>query len=349
MALGERKRMILKAVVDDYIKNAEPVGSKALSQNLGLKLSSATIRNEMSELENLGFLEQPHTSAGRVPSNLGYRFYVDELMNAHALSLREMEAINRSLRVKVRELDALMAEAGRLISSLTDYAAYTTVTHSAYNLRRVDLIPVDRETFVIVLLFSANIIKNTIAKKSPEISNEKLYAVAAILNGKLLSSKAREILETNPGEIAAACGVPESFVSMILAYIVEIADQLSHSQVFVGGTERILAQPEFSDVLKARKLLEYLGDRESLSRLPAPDRNQGMKILIGPENVNNELNESSVIVASYEIGDGMKGLVGVVGPTRMDYSKVSAKLGYFTERLSRLLQQEHEEENGSED
>ncbi len=338
MSLGERKKIILKAVVDGYIGSAEPVGSKSLTAQLGLRLSPATIRNEMSELESMGYLEQPHKSAGRVPSNLGYRMYVDELMNNHTLSAREMQAINNSLQVKARQLDKLIEEAGRLISGLTNYAAYATVSHkSGPRLKRIDIIPVDRDTFVLVLLFSTNILKNIIGKKFAQITDSKLYLVAALLNAKLVNCTSNELIHVSAEDVAQAAGVAESFVQWILDYIRDVMEELEESMVYVGGVEHMLEQPEFSNVMKAHKVLEFLSDRVSVAQLPSPDEDGPIKILIGPENVGNELHESSVVAASYEIGEGMKGIIGVVGPTRMDYSTVAAKLRYFTNRLNKLI------------
>lgn len=338
MTLGERKRVILKAVVDDYIRSAEPVGSKSLTSQLDLKVSSATIRNEMAELETLGYLEQPHTSAGRIPSNRGYRLYVDELMNQHKLTEKEMDSINKSLQLRIREFDMLISEAGRLISSLTNYAAFTTVSHvSEVVIRRIDLIPVDKESFVIILLFSTNLIKNTIAKKQPGVTDEKLYVIAAVLNAKLVNCNSYQMCHIAATEIASAIDVPESFVQMLLDYIKEVVTHMNDGRVFINGAEHMLEQPEYQNVMKAHKVLEYLSNRNSIAKMLKPEENMVIKIIIGPENVNNELYESSVVMASYEIEDGLRGLIGVVGPTRMDYSRVAANLGYFTRRLNKLL------------
>jgi heat-inducible transcriptional repressor len=346
LPLEDRKKVILKAVVDDYITSAEPVGSKSLASKINLKLSPATLRNEMAELENLGYLEQPHTSAGRIPSNLGYRMYVDELMNAHKLSSKEMETINNTLTRKIRELDFLIAEAGKLISSLTNYAAFATLSQtSGARIRRVDLLPVDRDTFVIVLVFSSNVVKNTVAKKQPEIADDQLHVVTAILNLRLFNRLASDITESLIHEIVTVSGVPESFAKLVVDFICDAASQLDQSRVYVNGATRVLDQPEFRDVIKAQKLLDYLSDSSSIARLPVPEQDTSMKILIGPENVNEELRESSVVVASYDIGDGMHGLIGVVGPTRMDYSKVAARLNYFTGRLNRFLNSENPDDD----
>lgn len=335
--IGDRKKIILKAVVDNYISNAEPVGSKVLSTKISLKLSPATLRNEMAELEDLGYLEQPHTSAGRVPSNLGYRLYVDELMNTHMIPRREKEVINMTLSKRLRELDSLIAEAARLVSSLTNYAVFSTISQSPdARILRVDLLPIDSETFVIVIVFSTKTVKNTVARKQPEISEEKLHVVTTVLNLRLFNRLASEITDSLVGEIAAECDVPESFARLIVDFICEAARETDQSRVYVNGTNRVLEQPEFKDVTKAQRLLDYLSDHNSIARFPAPGSENNLRILIGPENEHEELRESSVVVASYELDSGMHGLIGVVGPTRMDYSKVASRVDYFIGRLNSL-------------
>ncbi|MGI6578317.1 MAG: heat-inducible transcriptional repressor HrcA [Eubacteriales bacterium] len=338
MALSDRKKIILKAVVDNYIENAEPVGSKTLASKTALKLSPATLRNEMADLENMGFLEQPHTSAGRIPSNLGYRLYVDELMNSQRISKREADTIERALFRRLRELDELISEAGKLISDLTNYAAFTTISQSSnVRIRRIDLIPVDRDTFVIVIIFSSNIVKNTISKRQPEITDEQLHVITSVLNLRLFNNMPGEINEELVREVSETSGVPLSFARAIVAFICQAAQQAEQSKVYVNVATNVFDQPEYRDVNRARRLLDYLYDADSLASIPIPEPDSKMKILIGPENIQQELHQSSVVMASYDVGEGMRGMIGVVGPTRMDYSKVASRLSYFVERLNRFL------------
>ncbi len=338
MPLGERKKIILKAVVDDYIKNAEPVGSKALASKINLKLSSATLRNEMAELESMGYLEQPHTSAGRIPSNLGYRLYVDELMKAPKLSAKEIEVINSALKVRLMEIDRLIAEVGRAISRLTSYTSYAAAAMpSGARIRHIDILPIDRDTCVLVVVFSTNTVKNTVTKKPGEISDEKLHVIAAVMNTRLENAIPSVITTTLAIDIAAETGAPIAFVGFILDFVREEAEHLDERRIYVDGAAHLLAQPEYKDVEKAQRMLEYFSNKEAIAKLPEPDETGPMKILIGNENLSEELKDSSVVVASYDIGDGMKGLIGLVGPTRMDYSKAAAHLEYFTRRLGKLL------------
>lgn len=338
MALSERKKIILKAVVDNYIENAEPVGSKTLASKTDLMLSPATLRNEMADLENMGFLEQPHTSAGRIPSNRGYRLYVDELMNSQRISRIEAETIERALFRRLHELDELISEAGKLISDLTNYAAFSTLSQTAnIRIRRVDLIPVDHETFVIVIIFSTNTVKNTISKRQPDITDEQLHVITSVLNLRLFNSIPREVNEELVREISEVSGVPLSFAHAIVDFICQAAQQAEQNKVYVNIATNVFDQPEYRDVNRARSLLDYLYDADLLASMPVPEPDAKMKFLIGPENVKRELHQSSVVMACYDIGEGMRGMIGVVGPTRMNYPKVASRLGYFVERLNRFL------------
>ncbi|MDL2289020.1 heat-inducible transcriptional repressor HrcA, partial [Oscillospiraceae bacterium OttesenSCG-928-F05] len=194
MPLGERKKIILRAIVDDYIKTADPVGSKALAGRGGLKLSPATLRNEMAELEHMGYLEQPHTSAGRVPSAQGYRMYVDTLMKRHRLSPVETETINRALQLKMQELDRLISDAGRLVSDLTHYTSYAMLRRSAEDrIRHIDILCIGPDSCVVVLVLESQLVKNALQKKTAETDEAMLKAVASALN--------RHLVDVAPAEV----------------------------------------------------------------------------------------------------------------------------------------------------
>jgi len=336
MALGDRKRIILKAVVDDYIKTAEPVGSKTLARELGIGLSSATLRNEMSELEALGYLEQPHTSAGRIPSQRGYRVYVDELMDTRRLDTREAKEIERVLASKLSEIDRLISEAGRLVASMTRYTAYAgAIRADTVRLKRVEILPIDSRTCVIVAVFSANAVRNTVTTRPSDMSDEKLARLATVMNRHATELGADGFTVTVAVNISNESGAPLAFVAVVVDFLKGAAQSLDTSEVHVDGAMKILEHPEFRDMIKARKLLEYLSDGSALKMLPAPEETGIVKIIIGSENLREELSESSVVAASYDLGDGMRGLIGVVGPIRMDYPTVAARLGYFAEMLGR--------------
>ena len=343
MDLGPRKKKILRAVIEDYIQNAEPVGSKALVERWGLNLSPATLRHEMAALESMGYLEQPHTSAGRVPSSRGYRLFVNELMEAHKLSAAEREAINASMRMKMQELDRLILEAGQFLSALTQYTAYT-LTPDVTNVRfvRFDLFSAGTDTFVIVAVTDAQAVKNKIVRPSVMPEEEGLRQLTHALNAHLAGSALREIGDAQFSLARRDAGPAGACVVYVAGFLDELREEFDRREVYLTGQSHILGHPEYRDILKARKLLEYLSDRREMARWTIPEPNAQVKFLIGPENVAEQLRDTSVVMASYRMGDNLRGLIGVVGPTRMDYAKLASRMTYFADRLGRLLSGEED-------
>ena len=338
MELSERKKKILRAVVEDYVETAEPVGSKAVAKDIGMDVSSATIRNEMAELESLGYLEQPHTSAGRVPSAQGYRLYVNELMERHRLSIEETESINRSLRQRLNQLDQLISDAGRITAALTEYPAYALcAAASKVVITRFDLIFVDANTFIIVAMLSNNTVKNKLVHLPTAVQQETLVKLGTVFNAGFTNITDDEITTSLISSAERATGDVTGLVAVIAGFAIEILAETKKSQAYMTGASHLLMHPEYRDVSKAQRLLSYLSDGSELLKLPSPEGDDDVKIMIGPENIAEELKDSSVIVAKYDAGDNMQGILGVVGPTRMDYSKVAARLSYIAGGISRLL------------
>jgi heat-inducible transcriptional repressor len=336
MELTARKKQILKVVTERYIDAAEPVGSKFIAQAMGGNLSSATIRNELADLTELGYLEQPHTSAGRIPSPKGYRLYVNELMERRSVSDQEAAAISQALGGRMRELDSVIAQAGQLVSSIVSYPAYAAaVGKGGVTIRRFDLLPVDTGSFIAVVMTADSRVKSRLLRTDLPVEAEQLSALANLLN--------THFTETGPegmGEkLMALTGQlpPELFMPLSLAveYAGEVMDRSARNQVFTTGQTQLLLQPEFQDPGRANELMRLLTDQKA--ELPVLDENTPMQILIGPENVNEALKDASVVVASYDIGENMRGLIGVVGPTRMDYAAVAARLSYFAESLTKMF------------
>ncbi len=340
MELTERKKKILRAVVERYIQTAEPIGSKALQELTGLNVSSATIRNELADLTELGYLEQPHTSAGRIPSPKGYRLYVNELMEEQRLSLEETKQINDALHLKMRELDKVIDQAGRMVSQLTNYPAFALAGNARRpTIKRFDLILVDSASFIAVVMTDGNLVKNKLFRLPTDLSEPQLQLLTTLLNtafvGKTLDQLTPELMRV----AEHAAGSSYGLISLVVSFAMEVLDSMENSAVYTAGTSHILDHPEYQDVGKAQKLMAYLSEEQTIAQslaLPALN-DDGAKILIGPENVAEELKDSSVVLASYDIGDGMKGVIGVVGPTRMDYAKVAAKLSYVADGLSKLF------------
>ena len=339
MAISERKKKILAAVVDEYIRTAEPVGSKAIAQSGSLNCSSATIRNELAELVAMGYLEQPHTSAGRVPTPMGYRMYVNELMERQKLSLEETEEINRRLNQKLQELDDTITDVGRLASQLTNYPALAITAQNAVTIRRFDLIYVDANTFIIVLTLSNNTAKSKLVHLPVSVDQELVQRLSSLFNASFTGVTEEAVTPVLIHSTERAADDTLGLTAVIAAFVLEILHEVSTPTAFVTGENRLLSQPEFRDPDKAHKLMSYLSGGGYI--LP-PSESMGagtdeVRVLIGPENVAEELKDSSVVIASYDAGDNTRGLIGVVGPTRMDYSAVAAKRSFLAAGLSRRL------------
>ena len=340
MELSERKKKILRAVIECYVQSAEPVGSKAVAQWAGLDVSTATIRNEMAELSELGYLEQPHTSAGRIPSPKGYRLYVNELMEDYKLSIQETEKINEALHTKMKALDQVINEAGQVVAKLTQYPAFAlTAAPEHVTIRRFDLLSVDQFSFITVVMTDTNVVRNKLFRMAMEVSETQLQLLSTLLNTSFTDHSLEELPQIRD-KVARHAG-QESFelIDLAVGFAVEVLEELRARSIHTAGIANLLEHPEYQSLEKDQPLMSLLSDAE-FSPLPAATGGgMGPSILIGPENVNEKLKDSSVIMASYDLGDGMTGLIGVVGPTRMDYAKISARLSYVAKGLSWIVSQ----------
>ena len=336
MELTARKKQILKVVTERYIDAAEPVSSKYIAQAMGGKVSSATIRNELAELVELGYLEQPHTSAGRIPSPKGYRLYVNELMERRSVSDQEAAQISEALGGQIREMDAVLAQAGQMVSSIVSYPAYAVAAgKSSVTVRRYDLLPVDEGSFIAVVMTDDSRVKSQLLRTELPADPRRLPELANLLNTHFVGVRAEEMgakLMGLTGQLAPELFLP---VSLTIEYATAVMDRSAQNQVFTTGQTQLLKQPEFQDPSRANGLMSLLTDQKN--DLPLLDGDARMQILIGPENVNDALKDASVVVASYDIGDNMRGLIGVVGPTRMDYAAVAARLACFAESLTKMF------------
>lgn len=336
--LSERRKRILRTVVESYIATAEPIGSKAIAEQAGLTCSSATIRNELAALEKLGLLEQPHTSSGRIPTASGYRFYVNELMEQHKLSMQETQTINSQLHLKMQELDRVIDQAGRMVSQLTNYPAFAmTDRREKATITRYDLLMVDQNSFIIVVMTNLNVVKNKLVKLPVDVNEPQLQLLNTLLNTSFVGKTAEELNPELMRMAEKAAGSAYGLISLVVSFAMEVLEDAGRSSVHTAGANRILEHSEYQDVDKAHELLSYLDHDAELAQLPGAMGDSDTKILIGPENVSDALKDTSVVMASYDIGEGMRGVIGVVGPTRMDYAKVTARLNYFAESLSKMF------------
>ncbi len=338
MELSERKKKVLRCVVELYISTAEPVGSKAVAQMPDMKYSSATIRNEMAELTTMGYLEQPHTSAGRVPSAAGYRLYVDELMAEYRLSNDEASSINTAIEEKMQRVDKMLEKVARLVSQATQLPAISaTSRQGGATVKRYDLILAGENSVILVVMLSTEQVVNKLIKLPLNITDTDLKLLSAVLNAAMTGLHAEEFTAELLQKVMTSAGNAGVLVPVILDFVTETLRHQAGTDMAIAGQSRLLGLPEYRDVDKAQKVLSSM-DEEALSNLPAVMQGEnGTKVLVGPENVAQELRDTSVVMTKFDIGDGMQGVIGVVGPTRMDYAKVTARLSYFAESLSKLF------------
>ena len=338
MELTERKKKVLRSVVDLYIRTAEPVGSKAITELPDMQYSSATIRNEMADLTAMGYLEQPHTSAGRVPSAAGYRLYVDELMMDYRLSLDETKSINTAIEEKMQRVDKIVEKVAKLVSQATDLPAISVASRQrGSTVKRFEMILAGQGSVILVVMLSNEEVVNKLIKLPVNVSEGDLKVLSAVLNATMTGITPEEFSQELLERVMSSAGAAASLVPVIMEFTAETLNRQGGTNMAVAGQMRLLGQPEYRDVDKAQRLLTSL-DEETLANLPAVMQNaNGTKVLVGPEHVAQELKDTSVVMTKFDIGDGMQGMIGVVGPTRMDYAKVTARLSYFAESLSKLF------------
>ena len=338
MELTERKKKVLRSIVDLYIRTAEPVGSKAIAELPDMNYSSATIRNEMAELLSMGYLEQPHTSAGRIPSAAGYRLYVDELMADYRLSMDETRSINDAIEAKMQQVDKMVEKVARLVSQATDLPAISVASRrGGATVKRFELIMAGSGSFILVVMLSNDEVVNKLIKLPLNVEESDLKLLCAVLNATMTELSQEEFTPQLMERILSAAGNAAALVPVIVDFTAETLRRQESTNMAVAGHVRLLDQPEYRNIDRAQKVLTSL-DEDALSNLPAVMQNaNGTKVLVGPENVSEELKDTSVVMTKFDIGDGMQGMIGVVGPTRMDYAKVTARLSYFAESLSKMF------------
>ena len=338
MELTERKKKVLRSIVDLYIRTAEPVGSKAVAELPDMSYSSATIRNEMADLTAMGYLEQPHTSAGRIPSAAGYRLYVDELMADYRLSMDETRSINTAIEEKMQRVDKMVEKVAKLVSQATNLPAISAASRSGgATVKRFDLIQAGQGSFILVLLLDTDEVVNKLIKLPLNVGEMDLKLLGAVCNATLTDLTPDEFTGELLDKIMNSAGAAAMLVPVIVEFTADTLRRNGATNLVVTGQQRLLGLPEYRDVDKAMTVMTSL-DEESLSGLPAVMMNEnGTKVLVGPENVAQELKDTSVVMTKFDIGDGLQGMIGVVGPTRMDYAKVTARLSYFAESLSKMF------------
>lgn len=336
MHLDDRKNKVLQAIIDDYVATAEPVGSRTIARKYQLGVSPATIRNEMSDLEELGFLEQPHTSAGRVPSDKGYRYYVDCLMESQTVSASDEEVIRRTFERKVREIDTLVRETARLLSDTTHLTAVISGPQiQKAHFRELRLVPLGGDKAVLVYITDSGFIENQVLELPVEVTMLELQRVSELLNDQLrgqpVESLSRAAVRTLQQELYRYGALLEQ----TLQFLGQKLEPGERNRLYLGGTTHMLNQPEFRDVDKVRDLLNLLENDEVVAGVLASS-NPGERptIQIGEEIKVREMTDCSVVSATYRLGDEVIGRVGVIGPKRMEYARVVGIMNSITRHLS---------------
>ena len=337
MAIDKRKIMILEAIINDYINTGEPVGSRTIAKKYDLGVGPATIRNEMSDLEEMGLLEQPHTSAGRVPSSKGYRLYVDNLMKKSKLSIEEELQIKQYLiNSAMLEVDKIVKQASTLLSELTNLTCVVqTPSVRQSSIKSVQLIKVDEHNLVTAIITSGGVIKNHRLKLAKIPLERELLIINDVINKRLYGLTIEEINLEVINHLKADLGDYDDLFNAILPVLYDTLKEENSSEVFMEGTTNIFNYPEYNDIDNAKEILNLLYDKDCVVKLIAP--NGDMTIKIGDENYLPEAKNCSVISAEYSIGDGPIGTIGLIGPRRINYSKVIAIMAQVMKELNETL------------
>ena len=337
MTLDERKFMILKAIIDDYIMTAMPVGSRTISRKSGVGYSPATIRNEMSDLEELGYLAQPHTSAGRIPSNKAYRLYVDRLIRVGGISAEEKSRIDGFMRNRTQQVEEMIRAAANVLSDATQYTSVIVAPQiQTLRIKRVQLVPVTDVTALMIVVTSAGIVKDAILRVPEGITSEHLYRISEMLTGQLADHTLSEV-RTIFAQLFRDLSTHRRLLGGVMQVMEEELLESAPEDVAVGGATKMLNYPEYSDVEKAKSFLSIFESRDRLAGLLKRSGGMEVTIRIGPENEIEELKDCSLVTATYRVGSHGTGTLGIIGPTRMNYGRVLTVMEYMGQVISNLL------------
>ena len=335
MGLQERKRQILKAIIENYIDTAEPVGSKSLTVAFDRPISSATNRNEMSELEEMGYLEKPHVSAGRVPSYAAYRLYVNELMESAAGLTAEIDAIRMELEGKLSQLDDLAYSASRVISSMTNQTTVSAVRSSGTKVQKVELISADNGHSYAVVLITSGEVKSKMFRSYEPLDPSAVAMLSTALNLALAENRVEYLLPSIARSMGADAAVFR-LADAVIRFIEETERDLDTNKVHVEGAEKLLNMREYQDASKARDLMEYLSDSQKVMDMLDEAGDEPIGIKIGSELGDPRAKDASFVFTTYDIDRHTKGIIGIVAPTRMDYNRACAHLTAFKQAVRQL-------------
>ena len=337
MQMDERKTRILRAIIDDYILTGVPVGSRTISKKYDMGLSSATIRNEMSDLEELGFLDQPHVSAGRIPSAKAYRMYVDSLLQTGVIRDDTAESVLEHFSGRVHQMEEVIDHAARVISSLTQYTAVVLPPKSNEpKLQTIQLVPVSTGSALVVIVTDQGVIRDSIIRISSEMDGDTLYSISRSLTNELRGYTLTKACEVLP-EMTRRMEGNDEVLRSLYGYFSEGKTSPRSPHVAIGGTSNMLSYPEYSDVDKARNFLSLMETRDKLADIVRGNGEMAFTVRIGPETGVPEMVDCSIVTASYSTRGGQQGTIGVIGPTRMRYSRVISILNMMGHQLTDMF------------
>ncbi len=348
MELDERKCKILQAIIKTYLETGEPVGSRTISKLPDLNLSSATIRNEMADLEELGYIIQPHTSAGRIPSDAGYRLYVDQMMAEKALERNDeeegKEKEHDALLAKVDRLETLLQQVAKVLAYNTNYATMVTApNYKNTNVKFIQLSQVDETQLLAVIVVEGNVIKNKMIKVTEPLANDELLKFNVLLNSFLTGLSLQDINLELIQTMKQQAGERAALLEYIFEGVMDAVRSAEELEVYTSGANNILKYPELYDATKAGALLEVLEEKKALNNLmestenDTTDNQYGIQVYIGDETPLKTTNDCSIVTATYELEEGVRGKIGIIGPKRMDYDKVVTTLKNLTNELDTIF------------
>ena len=336
-SLSERKKLILKAVVEAHIQDGEPVGSKYLTESRMLSCSSATIRNEMAELETLGYLEQPHTSAGRVPSKQGYRFYVDSLLEEYAMTAKDIAKINQLMKIKMAELDSILDKASRVATELTNYTGFAIKPRAhSVTVSKYEIALIDPHSFILIIVTAGGAVKTRNVIVESELDSHLASKLSATLNDLATGVNLAEITLPIMMEMEARVG-DATLLNTVIKAIYEVLSDLDSGELMVNGLQKLLQYPEFSDKENLGELLGALERKEDILDLVSGNEGDGVNVVIGSEGAVKVMGNSTLVFKPIKRDGRTVGAIGVIGPLRMDYAKVLTTLDNLGENITTLL------------
>ncbi len=335
--LTDRQLLILQVIIEDFIQSAQPVGSRSLSKKEEIAFSSATIRNEMSDLEELGFIEKTHTSSGRVPSEKGYRYYVDHLLSPQVLKTNELQLLKSVYAERIYELEKVVQKSARILSELTNYTAIVLGPKvKDHKLKKIEIVPLNTETAIAIIITDTGHVENKLISLPSSVDIDEIEKMVNILNERLTGVPIVDLKNKIYKEVAVLLKQHIHNYESLMATLTESFTTNESAKLFFGGKTNMLRQPEFHDIHKVQSLLSMIEQEQGFYDL-IKQNPEGITVKIGRENQNTTLEDCSLITATYSVGTDQFGTLAILGPTRMEYSRVITLLSAFSNDLTRLL------------